>query len=90
MNATVAIMSLALTCVYVYSKNWILSNVLAIGFAVSAVSLIQLDSFVTGMLLLTGLFFYDIFWVFATEVMVTVAKSFDGPIKLLFPRVCTN
>ena len=33
-----------------------------------------------------GLFFYDIFWVFGTDVMVTVAKSLDGPIKLLFPR----
>lgn|SRR3990167_2873307 len=32
------------------------------------------------------LFFYDIFWVFGTDVMVTVAKSFDGPIKLLFPK----
>jgi minor histocompatibility antigen H13 len=36
--------------------------------------------------LLTGLFFYDIFWVFGTDVMVTVAKSFDAPIKLLFPK----
>ena len=26
-------------------------------------------------------------WVFFTPVMVTVAKSFDAPIKLLFPRV---
>ena len=26
------------------------------------------------------------FWVFGTEVMVTVAKSLDGPIKILFPR----
>ncbi|URE02753.1 hypothetical protein MUK42_33815 [Musa troglodytarum] len=32
-----------------------------------------------------GLFFYDIFWVFFTPVMVSVAKSFDAPIKLLFP-----
>ena len=31
-------------------------------------------------------FFYDIFWVFGTEVMVSVAKGVDGPIKLLFPR----
>ena len=38
------------------------------------------------MLLPPGLFFYDIFWVFFTPVMVTVAKSFDAPIKLLFPR----
>lgn len=28
----------------------------------------------------------DIFWVFATPVMVSVAKNFDAPIKLLFPR----
>lgn len=33
-----------------------------------------------------GLFFYDIFWVFGTDVMVTVATKFDAPIKLLFPR----
>ena len=39
-----------------------------------------------GTILLVGLFFYDIFWVFFTPVMVTVAKSFDAPIKLLFPR----
>ena len=39
-----------------------------------------------GALLLTGLFFYDIFWVFGTPVMVSVAKSLDAPIKLLFPR----
>jgi minor histocompatibility antigen H13 len=40
-----------------------------------------------GAILLCGLFLYDIFWVFCTPVMVAVAKSFDAPIKLLFPRV---
>ncbi len=38
------------------------------------------------MILLAGLFVYDIFWVFCTPVMVSVAKSFDAPIKLLFKR----
>ncbi|AQK67870.1 Signal peptide peptidase [Zea mays] len=38
-----------------------------------------------GAILLGGLFVYDIFWVFFTPVMVSVAKSFDAPIKLLFP-----
>jgi len=33
-----------------------------------------------------GLFFYDIFWVFGTNVMVTVAKGIDAPVKLLFPK----
>lgn len=36
--------------------------------------------------MLGGLFIYDIFWVFYTDVMVTVAKSFDAPIKLIFPQ----
>merc|ERR1712232_274124 len=46
----------------------------------------SLGSYKIGAILLVGLFFYDIFWVFGTEVMVTVAKSLDGPIKILFPR----
>ncbi|CAG2114993.1 unnamed protein product [Medioppia subpectinata] len=33
-----------------------------------------------------GLFVYDVFWVFGTDVMVTVAKSFEAPIKLVFPQ----
>ncbi|SBS86553.1 signal peptide peptidase, putative (SPP) [Plasmodium ovale curtisi] len=33
----------------------------------------------------SGLFVYDIFWVFGNDVMVTVAKSFEAPVKLLFP-----
>lgn len=33
-----------------------------------------------------ALFAYDVFWVFGTEVMVTVAKGIDAPIKLLFPK----
>lgn len=52
----------------------------------NAIQLLSLDSFKTGMILLSGLFFYDIFWVFYTPVMVSVAKSFDAPIKLLWPR----
>lgn len=44
-----------------------------------------LPNFKTGFILLWGLFFYDIFWVYGTDVMVTVAKSFDAPIKLMFP-----
>ena len=49
--------------------------------------MIKLGSFSNGAILLSGLFFYDIFWVFGTDVMVTVAKNFDAPIKLLFPQM---
>lgn len=52
---------------------------------VQGIAMLNLGSTQVGMILLWGLFFYDIFWVFFTPVMVTVAKNIDGPIKLLFP-----
>ena len=45
----------------------------------------NLPSFKIAFVLLWGLFFYDIFWVYGTDVMVTVAKSLNAPVKLLFP-----
>ncbi|KAF8829270.1 hypothetical protein HHX47_DHR3001068 [Lentinula edodes] len=45
-----------------------------------------LDSFKTGTALLSGLFIYDIWWVFGTPVMVEVATKLDVPIKLLWPK----
>lgn len=81
-----AVLSISLTVYYVYTKNWIASNIFGEAFSISAISLIHLDTFVTGMILLAGLFIYDVFWVFGTDVMVSVAKSFDVPVKVLFPR----
>lgn len=45
-----------------------------------------LPSFKIGAGVLIALFFYDIFFVFGTDVMITVAKNIDGPIKLLVPK----
>ncbi|KAF9897758.1 hypothetical protein BX616_005040 [Lobosporangium transversale] len=79
--------SVLLSGYYVVTKNWIASNVFGICFALNAIQLLSLDSFKTGMILLSGLFVYDIFWVFGTEVMVSVAKNFDAPVKVIFPRL---
>lgn len=46
--------------------------------------MLLLNNMIIGCILLGGLFVYDIFWVFYTDVMVTVAKSFEAPIK----RIC--
>ncbi|KAI8997326.1 signal peptide peptidase-domain-containing protein [Pilobolus umbonatus] len=78
--------SIVLTVYYGYTKNWIASNVFGLSFSINAIQLLSLDSFKTGIILLSGLFIYDIFWVFYTPVMVSVAKNFDAPIKLLWPR----
>jgi minor histocompatibility antigen H13 len=78
--------SIVIGAYYAMTKQWIVSNLYGEALATSAVQLLNLDSFLTGMALLAGLFFYDIFWVFGTDVMVTVAKSFDAPIKVVFPK----
>jgi minor histocompatibility antigen H13 len=67
-------------------KAWYLTNLQ--GFAVSygALQLMSPTSFSTGSLILSALFFYDIYAVFFTPFMVTVAKNLDVPIKLVFPR----
>jgi len=63
-----------------------MNNVIGICFCIKGIESFSLGTYRTGAILLVGLFFYDIFWVFGTDVMVTVAKSLDGPIKILFPR----
>jgi len=84
---------------YAVSKNWIVSNIFGLAVAFNSLEVhltswfckvtdhkyIQLDTFMAGFILLGGLFFYDIFFVFGTNVMVTVAVSMDVPIKVLTP-----
>ena len=80
------VMSYAIVGVYLLTKNWLLNNIVATFFCLHAIEMMFLGSFQTGFLLLSLLFFYDVFFVFGTDVMLTVAKSIDAPIKLLFPK----
>lgn len=85
----VAGLVLGLICVagYVISeKHWFASNIMGVSFAYCSMQLISPTTFGTATLLLSLLFFYDIYFVFYTPLMVTVATSIDAPIKLLFPR----
>lgn len=68
-------------------QHWIANNLFGIAFAINGVELLHLNNVVTGCILLCGLFVYDIFWVFGTNVMVTVAKSFEAPIKCENPWI---
>lgn len=78
------------SALYIYladeRKPALLSNILALSFSHTALSILRLDSFKTGIILLSGLFLYDIFFVFGTEVMVTVATGLDLPIKIVWPK----
>ncbi|ELU07308.1 hypothetical protein CAPTEDRAFT_222251 [Capitella teleta] len=71
---------------YLWEKHWIANNLFGLAFAINGIEFLQLNRVSTGCILLGGLFIYDIFWVFGTDVMVTVAKSFEAPIKLVFPQ----
>lgn len=66
--------------------SFVFSNVIAVALGARVLSIIKPSSFLVAAGLLTGLFFYDIFWVFGSEVMVSVATQIDMPGKLLFPR----
>jgi minor histocompatibility antigen H13 len=55
---------------YLYwgGRSTLVGNILAVSFAHNAISMVKLDSVRTGAILLIGLFVYDVWWVFGTEV----------------------
>lgn len=71
---------------YLYTKHWVANNAFGLAFALNGIELLPVNTMKIGCILLCGLFFYDVFWVFGTDVMVSVAKKFDAPIKILFPQ----
>ncbi|KIX94302.1 uncharacterized protein Z520_10012 [Fonsecaea multimorphosa CBS 102226] len=85
------LISLVLSGVIVYihtfvSKPWFLTNILGFSFCYGSLQYMTPTTAWTGTLVLSALFFYDIYFVFFTPMMVTVATKLDVPIKLLFPR----
>lgn len=69
------VLAVALSAYYSFTKNWIASNIFGLSFSFAGIQLMALDSFLTGMILLSGLFIYDIYFVFGTEIMVTVSHA---------------
>ena len=67
-------------------KPWWLTNFLGFSFAYSSLQIMSPTSSLIGTLISGALFVYDIYFVFFTPLMVTVATQLDIPAKLLFPR----
>jgi minor histocompatibility antigen H13 len=87
LNVAAGIASLAaISYNHFVDKPWWLTNLQGFAVSYTALQVMSPTTFATGSLILTGLFFYDIWAVFFTPLMVTVAKNLDQPIKLLFPR----
>ena len=75
---TCGLLSLMFCCWYYAKKHWLANNVLGICFSVEGIEHLSLGSVQTGAILLSGLFFYDIFWVFCTPVMVWAHPKCSG------------
>ena len=67
-------------------KPWWLTNILGFSVSYSVLQLMSPTTFWTGTMILGSLFVYDIYFVFFTPLMITVATKLDIPAKLLFPR----
>lgn len=84
--------AVAVAAGYLTTGSYVLSNALAVGIIARVLSLVRCESFTVAVALLGGLFLYDIWWVFGSDlvfgskVMVTVATQIDSPGKLLFPN----
>ncbi|CAM9864161.1 unnamed protein product [Ascophyllum nodosum] len=90
--AELSVLVSAISAAFVYlnpdvglSAKFLIPNVFAWCIGMQSIGLISVSSFSTAAVLLAGLFCYDIFWVFGTEVMMTVATRIEAPVKFLFP-----
>lgn len=86
------VMAMPVAIWYYKTRAGLANNILGSSLALSGVDMLAISEFQTAAILLSGLFLYDIFWVFGSKsvfgsnVMVSVAKQFEGPIKLVFPQ----
>ena len=65
-------------------QKFLVSNAIAWALGMVSLGAISLGSYQTGALFLAGLFCYDAFWVFGTDVMMTVAMKVEAPVKFLY------
>ena len=68
-------------------RDWITNNIIGAAFCLYGFENIYIGKFTTAYLMLGLFFLYDIYFVFGTSIMVTIAMGIDGPIKLVLPRV---
>lgn len=68
------------------NTNWLLVDTLGITWTVLGIRKIRLPSFKICYFSLLIWLIYDIYFVFGTDIMTTVATSYDLPLKFVFPR----
>ncbi|CCC67335.1 hypothetical protein NCAS_0A07770 [Naumovozyma castellii] len=86
----VTILSTVCSCLltvafYLYPTNWLVTNLVGINLALNHIITIQLKNLRTGVFILIALFLYDIFFVFGSNIMLTVATQIKLPAKVSLP-----
>jgi minor histocompatibility antigen H13 len=88
------ILGYSISIAWALTKNYMLNNLLGVILCIVFLKSIRLNQLLPGVVLLTLLFFYDIFWVFISpkftggqSVMMSVATRFEAPIKLMVPHL---
>ncbi|KAF9392432.1 hypothetical protein CPB97_001621 [Podila verticillata] len=86
LHLSMMIVSILLSGYYAATKDWIASNIFAVAIALNGIQLLSLDSFKTGITLIVGFCLYEVGWAkYGAEILVSVAKNMDAPIKVVFP-----
>ena len=65
-------------------QKFLVSNFIAWSLGMVSLGAISLGSYQTAAIFLAGLFCYDAFFVFGTDIMLTVATKVEAPVKFLF------
>lgn len=90
----IAIISSIIFAIYFYfnqlNLNWVVKNFVAFSFAFNGIQKLKINSFFAGFIVLTGLFFYDIYFVFNSDIMITVATNLKIPVLLTSPSGITE
>lgn len=85
LELVVALFSVYFVYIYAQTKFWVANNMIALCFAINAIENWLVGNIRHIALIFAGLIAYDVYFVFASDVMMTVATSVDLPLKLLFP-----
>jgi minor histocompatibility antigen H13 len=85
------LVGLVLALVFLQTKDFTVHNLFGFAFSIQAIKLISLGQFMNAVILLSGLFVYDVWWVFGAakfghNVMVSVALNLEAPAKIIFPQ----
>ena len=70
---------------YYQTNHWFIGNIFAMSFSIYAIENWLQTHFFQLIIISVGLIAYDVFFVFGSDVMMTVAKGMDMPMKILFP-----